>query len=238
MSCPVCGAALPPYQGIGRPRTMCSSRCRNWRTLHGDATPRWLTERRCPQCDSTVTDPDIRVRYCSTRCSKLHQKGSLAGKERACRYCDAAFRPTDNRQVYCSTACRIGYNRRFGTSSALRKQARKRGAALGLGFTMLDIARRDGWICALCITPIDPNLRGDRFLEATVDHVVPIVAGGRHDLANAQLAHWTCNAAKRDSIDVITMSVPGDGKRVIVRWRDVDQRRSLPSAEQVTAKIR
>jgi 5-methylcytosine-specific restriction endonuclease McrA len=85
---------------------------------------------------------------------------------------------------------------------------------------MLDLAKRDGWVCALCIGPIDWRIRGDRYLEPTVDHVVPLSKGGEHSLANAQLAHWTCNAAKRNSTDVITMSVPAKGvsKREIRRW--------------------
>ncbi|WP_372492118.1 HNH endonuclease [Kineosporia corallincola] len=76
---------------------------------------------------------------------------------------------------------------------------------------------------------MDWRIRGDRYEEATVDHIVPITAGGEHALANAQLAHWTCNAAKRNSTDVVAMSVPERGrKRVIARWPVEAQPPSLP----------
>lgn len=166
-----------------------------------------------------IVSEDIRVRYCSLRCRYLQATGSSVDHERLCRYCDEPFAVTNGKQVYCSKVCRTRYNHRFGSASNLRRQAIKRGAVLEGRFSLLDVARRDGWVCALCLMLIDPNVR-DRYLQATVDHIMPISAGGAHSFSNVQLAHWTCNSAKRDSADVITMSVPQyDGKRVIVYGR-------------------
>jgi 5-methylcytosine-specific restriction endonuclease McrA len=124
----------------------------------------------------------------------------------------------NGKQVYCSRDCRVGYNRRFSSASALRRTARRWKDPDAERFTMLDIADRDGWVCGLCLGPIDPNIRGDRFRQATVDHILPLSQGGRHYFDNVQLAHWTCNAAKRNSVDVATMSVPSEERRVIARW--------------------
>jgi 5-methylcytosine-specific restriction endonuclease McrA len=33
-------------------------------------------------------------------------------------------------------------------------------------------------------------------MSPTLDHVVPLVAGGLHDPANVRLAHLTCNSRK------------------------------------------
>jgi len=35
-------------------------------------------------------------------------------------------------------------------------------------------------------------------LAPTIDHVVPLAAGGLHEPANVQLAHFLCNARKSD----------------------------------------
>lgn len=226
-----------PYAGIGRPRTFCSPRCRNWRHAHGDERPSWLDERHCGQCGVVVTSPDIRVRYCSPRCQKLAAAGSAVGTQRVCKFCDQTFTVTNGKQVYCSRACRLGYNRRFASASALRRTARRWRDADAERFTVLDIADRDGWVCGLCLGPIDPNIRGDRFRQVTVDHIVPLSRGGLHRFDNVQLAHWTCNAAKRDSIDVVTMSVPSEERRVIARWQE-GQHPSPPTGEPAETRTR
>lgn len=173
-----------------------------------------------------IDSSDIRLRFCSETCRRLHVAGSRVGTTSTCRYCDEPFEVTNGKQVYCSKECRIRYNHRFGSASNLRRQAKKRGALLEGRFTLLDVARRDGWVCALCLSLIDPDVK-DRRLQATVDHAVPIAAGGAHSFANAQLAHWVCNSAKRDRADVITMSVPSSSERVIIRGR-------IGSAAEVT----
>jgi len=52
---------------------------------------------------------------------------------------------------------------------------------------VLSLARRDGWACVFCgkATEIE---------TVTVEHFVPITAGGTSHLANLSLAHKECNA--------------------------------------------
>ena len=216
---------------------MCSSRCHNWRAEHGIERPRWLDERRCRYCDKILASPDVRVRYCDDRCRRRYSSGSSVGKPRTCGYCGVSFVVTNGKQRYCSKDCRIRANHTWGSATNLRRCAEARGTDRGERFTLLGVCATYGWICGLCISPIDPSVRGDRFLEGTVDHVVPITAGGEHSLSNVQPAHWTCNAAKRDSTDVITMSVPGDGRRVIVRWPEKVQPRKIPNFVAVRTPI-
>lgn len=35
-----------------------------------------------------------------------------------------------------------------------------------------------------------------------VDHVIPLIRGGRHNYENVQTAHPYCNIAKRDRVEV------------------------------------
>lgn len=56
-------------------------------------------------------------------------------------------------------------------------------------------------VCGICGKLVDKNLRYPHPLSACVDHIIPVARGGHpSDLANLQLAHWTCNREKSDKL--------------------------------------
>lgn len=64
------------------------------------------------------------------------------------------------------------------------------------------VYERDGWICQLCLAPVDPLLpTNDRF-AATLDHIEcrswSLVPDDRPE--NLRLAHRSCNSARRDRV--------------------------------------
>lgn len=61
-----------------------------------------------------------------------------------------------------------------------------------------DVHARDGWICQLCLLPIDPEAAWPDPMSASVDHIVPLALGGAHSMANVQSAHLGCNSRKGD----------------------------------------
>ncbi len=63
-------------------------------------------------------------------------------------------------------------------------------------FDPREVFERDGWVCGLCFSAIDPDLRWPDPLSASLDHVLPLVAGGEHTRANTQAAHLQCNIRK------------------------------------------
>ena len=54
--------------------------------------------------------------------------------------------------------------------------------------------------CAYCGLPIDFSAPPDAPLSFTVDHVVPVAAGGSDMMENLVGAHRACNRAKSDHI--------------------------------------
>jgi 5-methylcytosine-specific restriction endonuclease McrA len=64
----------------------------------------------------------------------------------------------------------------------------------------LEVFERDNWICHLCTQQIDPRLRGDAWMRATIDHVIPLCRGGSHTWDNVKAAHWKCNMQKGDQL--------------------------------------
>lgn len=59
----------------------------------------------------------------------------------------------------------------------------------------LVVFARDGGVCGICGKEADM----DNF---HVDHVIPLIRGGRHNYGNVQTAHSSCNIAKRDRVEV------------------------------------
>lgn len=67
----------------------------------------------------------------------------------------------------------------------------------------LEVFERDKWLCHICGTLIDKYLRGDAWMRATLDHVIPLSKGGEHTYENTKAAHWFCNMQKGDIIDYV-----------------------------------
>lgn len=55
------------------------------------------------------------------------------------------------------------------------------------------VFERDGWVCCRCGKPVDRELDHPHPEAGTLDHVIPIHAGGSHDPGNVRLAHRICN---------------------------------------------
>lgn len=56
-----------------------------------------------------------------------------------------------------------------------------------------DLRERDGDLCQLCLEIIDFDLPVRSQLSRSVDHIIPVRAGGSDDMNNLWLAHTVCN---------------------------------------------
>ena len=55
--------------------------------------------------------------------------------------------------------------------------------------------------CAICGREVDFRLKYPHPLSPSIDHIIPVSRGGHpSDIANLQLAHWTCNRQKSDKL--------------------------------------
>ena len=126
----------------------------------------------------------------------------------ACKTCGALFRPRKTHsgrpepQQYCSLSCRpqvVAPKHQIYESKAERdrhsgiiRRARKRATTVEW-FRHGTIFRRDGFICGICG---EATVADDPLLKPSLDHVVPIAAGGTHTRDNVQCSHWICNQRK------------------------------------------
>lgn len=60
------------------------------------------------------------------------------------------------------------------------------------------VFERDGWQCGICHRPLSRDAAVPHWGAPTLDHIVPLAAGGEHSYANVQAAHFRCNSIKSD----------------------------------------
>ena len=172
-----------------------------------------MAGRVCRRCGVDIAHRDVRSSHCSALCRGRDYEGAAVGTVRSCLACGDEFSPTKGTHVYCTRTCRsrsdVERNRAAYNARNASRRARERGAAVGETFTREEIFDRDGWICQLCLAPIDFRLSGRGRFAPALDHVVPLAVGGAHSRSNVQAAHSGCNARKRDRTDVVLLPVPG-----------------------------
>jgi hypothetical protein len=126
------------------------------------------------------------------------QKGGKYGVASRCKSCDLekqrAYRATDSG----AAIRRAGQKRarqRFQAATGVRHlwmnegPARQAGAVIKEHIAPLIVLERDDGVCAICGDDVDP-------FHFTIDHVIPLSAGGEHSYENVQLAHRDCNTRK------------------------------------------
>ena len=59
------------------------------------------------------------------------------------------------------------------------------------------VLERDGWVCQLCGEPTDRKVRWPHPMYPTIDHIIPVSKGGKHEEINLQCAHAQCNIRKQ-----------------------------------------
>lgn len=136
---------------------------------------------------------------------RASRRSPLITKE--CEECGGLFTQTRPTQKLCGEQCRAKRQSRRTSKTIMRRyhsdpefaakvQARasaRRAERLGLGsreITISYLLERDGWKCGICHRKIRS------FKQASLDHIIPISLGGRHELTNVQAAHRKCNYSK------------------------------------------
>ncbi|HUS17832.1 MAG TPA: HNH endonuclease [Chloroflexia bacterium] len=128
----------------------------------------------------------VRVRLANRRYRDKNPYVKQPPRPFTCARCGVkAVAHSSPRQIYCSADCRGWSKTRRDPLNTKNKRA---------------VLRRDNWHCYLCDRAIDPALRWPHEQSGTVDHVMPVSAGGTHRVANLRAAHWRCNVEKADTL--------------------------------------
>jgi hypothetical protein len=88
--------------------------------------------------------------------------------------------------------------------NARKYKARRRERELAAGIGSKRVSRAKAWedqngVCP-CGEPIDRSIKHPDPMSPCIDHIVPLVAGGKHTQENIQWMHFKCNALKGVSV--------------------------------------
>lgn len=171
-----------------------------------------------PVCGCGKVLPDRRASRCRQCVGRDRKTGRAAV---ACAHCGGEFKPVVAGRRCCSDACTsarlsaVWASLRMPTQhrDALRAERRKRGCSARRSRLRTAgapsrqkagrwrrICERDGYVCGLCLEPIDPTLPSRNRMAPSVDHIVPLALGGSDDDANLRPAHIGCNSRRGSGI--------------------------------------
>lgn len=109
---------------------------------------------------------------------------------------------TDNRQAYLQKK-REAYLRNkeeYNANWHARRAAAAGVAEIDRSITISSLLKRDKHMCGICGLPIVENAK-TRNERASIDHIVPLKAGGSHTWNNVRAAHYGCNNSKGNRLD-------------------------------------
>jgi 5-methylcytosine-specific restriction endonuclease McrA len=183
-----CASCHREYRPTRSPQSYCSLACRPSRPRH----------------DRTVSRFTARLTHTA---SQLHPS-STGPYLRVCAWCGAGYLRAAPRssspvhRTYCSRACgkaasRNSPARRDAQSRAKHRRRERTRHQDGAPLVYRSrIYERDGWRCQLCHKSVVRTAKVPHPKAPTLDHIIPLSAGGRHEPTNVQLAHFGCNHAR------------------------------------------
>jgi 5-methylcytosine-specific restriction endonuclease McrA len=173
--------------------------CRCGASIHSGRSDRVFCSKRCAK----ATDYARHKSEISSRRRASYRKRLWSYPQRSCAGCGSTFQPKRSDTRYCSEPCwwkcfRASQHRREAQRGSNRKrESVKKGASSAEHVVPRIVFERDGWKCGLCGRPTPRQLVGLRKSQSpTMDHIVPLSAGGAHSYQNIQCACWRCNHKK------------------------------------------
>lgn len=173
-------------------RTQRASRTEHWPTCR-------VYFRTCSECARVFTSTIWR-RTCSEECRRDRElkldranRGKGLWTAGTCRYCGTGIGGRRQACDDCKRKNQAVARRRLKR----RRAARKRGVAHEC-YSLAEIALRDSERCGLCGRKVDMRKAVPHPKSPTIDHILPLAAGGDDTRANVQLAHFECNWRKSD----------------------------------------
>lgn len=195
-SCRTCGDAIE-VKSRGPLPLYCSVRCRSSASSRSAAAVESRSRLRCVQCGITFSGRKVTQRFCSVGCRTDHGNEKQA-VQRSTRPCEACGNPVTHRtrRKLCercrSEHAEIQRLRHIGHTHRRRLHP----DAVWEPFDPKEVFDRDNWVCWICDASVDSESKWPDVMCPSLDHVIPLSRGGDHTMANARLAHFSCNSRR------------------------------------------
>ena len=200
VKCMKCGSTfVRSLDSQERPKTEGKSPCKQCR--HNETVERVEKQKKTRQAE--------REREQKRRKELLNYKGVQMQLDMyVCSDCGGVFSGNDKKKR-CERCQRIIDSKRYHTKDV------KRRAKIEIGDTSIsldDLVKREKGVCWICGQTVDMHdcyWKGKSFVAGnnypSIDHVIPLAKGGRHEWQNVRLAHRVCNSRKGAKL----ISTPG-----------------------------
>lgn len=186
-TCVMCSAPFTQRVGKGPPSVCCSDGCR--KAKETTARKAWSES------------PEAKAYGAALRANRAAVVGMP--RPRKCRDCKAPAGESRSPCAYCQECSA----RRLRDTNR-RKNLKRRGVKTGTPYTLASIGARDRWCCHLCRKRVNPKLSGLHDRGPTIDHLIPVSAGGIDSAENVALAHRACNT-KRNTGGTVQLRMVG-----------------------------
>ena len=220
--CKWCGVSFYARVATTTERAECCSKLCSARYRH---KPKWLLKARCDHgpwsqmpgrecgvCGAWMDRPRGDRKYCSQKCMSLaYGIRHHDAKQCECAECGKGFATEygNKLRAYCSHSCsrtagnreNRHRNREARQQQGARRRERKRSGTMSIKVRrpgLANLAERDQWRCGICRLRVDMERRYPDPLSPSLDHILPLSQGGRHERSNVQLSHLGCNVKKND----------------------------------------
>jgi len=166
---------------------------------------------RCGDCKTKQRLTYAQQRDTEARAARRHRaierqakaaQGTVSASTKAyiaCVECNTKFIATwwgTSTNRTCSPQCAAQHDKHLRSIAKDRRRARKKDAYVADVYRK-QVFKRDGYRCHLCNKKVKQGAVVPHPLAATLDHLVPLAAGGTHEPANCATAHFLCNSRKR-----------------------------------------
>jgi 5-methylcytosine-specific restriction endonuclease McrA len=186
-ACEVCGTQYRPsydkQRACGR---VCGSKLNGYTNYLREAPKAsGVTWRTCRTCERPYTTRGRKRCHCDAPRSRVFITD--------CRTCGQVFCSAIT-VTTCSSDCARRKRRRDRREAKYIRRGRERQSAKHVD--RLAILDRDSYRCQLCGRALKMTESVPHPLAPTLDHIVPLAKGGRHEPENVQAAHFRCNSLK------------------------------------------
>lgn len=162
----------------------------------------------CDNCNRLAAEKSAGQKEKQRKIEADKKKWAKIGKRKAqqlsfsvCECCGCLFMPISKQNKYCSIDCQHKVLNALGKDKRLRKIA---DALVDRNIDLKQLFKRDGGMCSICGKKCrwdDSAVMDDGTFVAfkdypSIDHIVPLSKGGKHEWANVQLACLSCNSKK------------------------------------------
>lgn len=227
-SCAVCGAEFLHKRARAQYCSKdCTSKASYERRRDaGTFIGRRVVKRTCVVCGLIWSTQYAKSRYCSKACQDAvryplehrRRRGPMNDrlkaarrKQRAaargargkgrwtsgqCRTCHAWF-ASQYADITCSQPCSDQHQKNRSRDKEHNYRARKIKAFVEKVYRK-KIFEADGYRCHICRRLTDRTKKAPHPRAPTIDHVIPLAAGGKHEPTNCRTACFLCNCTKRE----------------------------------------